>query len=118
MTSAGAGVEDGQPAPSRPELPGCKQGASKNASLVFGVITAVGAILGVIAVVLLALLERPYAASVLLGFGMVAMGVLRLAWPGRPWFSARNRWSDALVYALAGVAILYLAPWTALLSPV
>ncbi len=118
MTSAGAGVEDGQPVASRPELPVSKPGASKNASLVFGIITAVGATLGVIAVVLLAVLERPYAASILLGAGMVVMGLLRLAWPGRPWFSARNRWSDALVYALAGAAILYLAPWTALLSPV
>ena len=92
-------------------------GPSREASMIFGIVTAVAAALGVLGVVFLALLERPHAAAVLLGCGMVMMGLLRGAWPGRPWFSARNRWFDALVFALVGVAILWLSPWTAQIPP-
>lgn len=92
-------------------------GPSREASMIFGIVTAVAAALGVLGVVVLALLERPHAAAVLLGCGMVMMGLLRGAWPGRPWFSARNRWFDALVFALVGVAILWLSPWTAQIPP-
>ena len=96
----------------------CKTtGPSGQASMIFGIVTAVAAALGVLTVVVLALLERPHAATVLLGSGMVMMGFLRGAWPGRPWFSARNRWFDALVFALVGVAILWLSPWTAQIPP-
>ena len=90
---------------------------SKRTTMVFGIATAIGAVVGVFAVVALALLERPHAATVLLGSGMVAMGILRGVWPGRPWFSARTRWSDALVFGLVGVVILWLSPWTAQVPP-
>ena len=89
----------------------------RRASLMFGLLTAAGAILGVLVVAALAFFSRPHAAVLVLGLGMVVMGVLRGLWPGRPWFSSRNRWLDALVYTLVGVAILILAPWTASLPP-
>lgn len=81
--------------------------------MAFGLLTAVGACVGVTVTLLLAALGRPFAAVVVLGAGMVAMGLLRVAWPGRPWFSARSPWSDACAYALVGVLLLWLAPWTA-----
>lgn len=82
----------------------------------FGILTASGACAGVLLTLILALLGRPHAAVLVLGSGMVAMGVLRSVWPGRPWFSARSVWSDACVYALVGAALLWLSPWTSVLS--
>lgn len=81
--------------------------------MIFGLATALGATVGVLVTTLLAAFGRPYAAVVVLGSGMALMGILRAAWPGRPWFSARSRWSDALVYALVGALLLWLSPWTA-----
>ncbi len=89
-------------------------GPDARASLLFGVVTAVGAVAGILAVALLAIFHRPHAAVLVLGTGMVTMGLLRGLWPGNPWFSARNRWSDALVYTTIGALILWLSPWTAL----
>lgn len=83
----------------------------------FGVATATGAILGVLAVFLFAITHHPHRAIVLLGSGMIILGLLRAFWPGRPWFSARNRTLDVIVYLLVGVVLLYLSPWTAAEPP-
>lgn len=86
-------------------------------ALVFGIVTALGAVAVVIATAVFAICDHPYRAVVTLGTGMVILGVLRAAWPGHPWFSARRRWSDAMIYVAAGAVILWLAPWTAQLPP-
>ena len=90
---------------------------SQSASLVFGLATAVLAVVGLLSVFLLALFDHPYRAVVLLGAGMLLAGVLRGVWPGRPWFSARNRWLDVTAYLVVGALLLYLAPWTAAIPP-
>ncbi len=89
------------------------QPVGAKAAYVFGVVTAVGAVAGLLAVVLFILFDHPHRAAVTLGAGMLAMGLLRGLWPGRPWFSSRNRFLDAAAYVGVGVAILYLSPWTA-----
>lgn len=90
---------------------------SRSASLAFGLTTAVLAVVGLLAVFLFALFDHPYRAVVALGAGMLLAGVLRGVWPGRPWFSARNRWLDVTAYLLIGALLLYLAPWTAAIPP-
>lgn len=90
---------------------------SRSAALVFGVVTAILAIVGLFTVFLLALFDHPYRAVIVLGAGAVLAGVLRGAWPGRPWFSARNRWLDVIAYLVVGSLLLYLAPWTAAIPP-
>lgn len=90
---------------------------SSRAHLIFGVATAIGASLTVLATFSFAIFGHPFRAVVTLGVGMVALGVLRAAWPGHPWFSARNRWLDAIAYAAVGAVILWLAPWTAAFPP-
>lgn len=91
---------------------------SRKARLIFGVLTAVGALAIVVTTLLLAAFDHPFRAVVLLGSGMVLFGILRAAWPGQPWFAARSRWSDGLVYALVGAGILWLSPWTATMAPI
>ena len=90
---------------------------SRSAALAFGIVTAVLAICGLFAVFLLALFDHPHRAVVALGAGSLLAGVLRGAWPGRPWFSARNRWLDVAAYLVVGSLLLYLSPWTATIPP-
>lgn len=89
----------------------------KRASLIFGLITAIGVAVGIIAVVVLALTDHPHRAVILLGSGCIVLGVMRGLWPGRPWFAARHRGGDAIAYIVVGAAILWLSPWTATISP-
>lgn len=90
---------------------------SRSASLAFGIVTAILAVTGLLTVFLLALFDHPYRAVVALGAGMLLAGMLRGLWPGRPWFSARNRSLDVTAYLLVGALLLYLAPWTAAIPP-
>lgn len=90
---------------------------STRASWIFGVVTAAGAGAVVLGAFLLALLDHPMRAVVLLGAGMIVLGFLRAAWPRQPWFGARGRWSDGFVYMLVGVALLWLSPWTSAAPP-
>lgn len=90
---------------------------SRRASWIFGVTTAAGAAFVVVTCFILALLDHPFRAVVLLGTGMVLLGVLRAAWPGQPWFGARGRYSDGFVYMAVGALLLWLSPWTAAVPP-
>lgn len=91
--------------------------SSNRASLIFGIATAAMAVIGTLAVLLLAVFDHPYRAVVLLGGGITVLGFLRALWPGRPWFSSRNRWLDVTVYVVVGLAIIWLSPWTAAVPP-
>lgn len=91
--------------------------AAPSGAFIFGVTTSAIAILGVIAVFLLAVFDHPHRAVLLLGWGMILAAVLRGAWPGSPWFSARSRWFDVVVYLIIGGLLLWLAPWTAAIPP-
>ncbi len=90
---------------------------SRRASWIFGVITAAGAVFAVTAAFFLALFDHPFRAVIVLGTGMVVLGVLRAAWPGQPWFGARGRYSDGLIYIAVGALLLWLSPWTAAVPP-
>ena len=75
---------------------------SRSAALVFGVVTAILAIVGLFTVFLLALFDHPYRAVIVLGAGAVLAG---------------NRWLDVIAYLVVGSLLLYLAPWTAAIPP-
>lgn len=79
-------------------------------SLIFGLTTAVMAVLGTAGAVLLVFLVGAWAGAVTIGSLCCLFGVLRAAWPGRPWFAGRSRATDAAVYLAVGIAVLVFAP--------
>ncbi|WP_022867570.1 DUF3017 domain-containing protein [Schaalia vaccimaxillae] len=68
---------------------------------------------GVASVVLLLLLDHPHRAVLSVVVMLIAMAILRLVIPGRPWFACRNRWIDSAVMAAVALAMWYLSPFTA-----
>lgn len=97
--------------------PDCWSAPGRRASQVFGYLTAVGVIVGVLAVIWLAATDHPHRAVLLLGLGSILLGVMRGLWPGKPWFTSRHRLWDCLAFVCIGIAILWLSPWTATISP-
>lgn len=97
--------------------PDCWSAPGRRASQVFGYLTAVGVIVGVLAVIWLAATDHPHRAVLLLGSGSILLGVMRGLWPGKPWFASRHRLWDCLAFVCIGIAILWLSPWTATISP-
>lgn len=97
--------------------PDCWSAPGHRASQVFGYLTAVGVIVGVLAVIWLAATDHPHRAVLLLGLGSILLGVMRGLWPGKPWFTSRHRLWDCLAFVCIGIAILWLSPWTATISP-
>lgn len=87
------------------------------ASQIFGYLTAVGVVIGVLAVIWLAATNHPHRAAVLLGSGSILLGAMRGLWPGKPWFASRHRLGDCLAFVCIGIAILWLSPWTSTISP-
>ncbi len=70
-------------------------------------------VLGVSGVALLALLDHPHRAVLLLVGLLTGMGLMRTFFPGRPWFSSRNRIADAAVFFGLAALIWWFSPWTA-----
>lgn len=86
---------------------------SPRATLFFGIAAAIWTAVILVLAIVLSLTSHPYRSAVAVGLGALVLGVLRGAWPGRPWFASRRRGPDAAVYILVGIAILVFAPWTA-----
>ena len=70
-------------------------------------------IVGVCGAVLLAALNHPHRAVLLLVATLEGLAVARLVIPGRPWFSSRSKWMDVTFFGGVGLLIWYFAPYTA-----
>lgn len=90
------------------------EGVSDRAAFIFGLSTAIFSGLVVLFSALMALLDRPFRAVLVLGIGVAALGILRAAWPGRPWYASRSKWLDVFAFVLAGLVIVLLAPLVSL----
>ncbi|WP_115728709.1 DUF3017 domain-containing protein [Actinomyces culturomici] len=75
--------------------------------------TVVLAVGGVAATALLAALDHPHRAVLVLAATLVLVAGARLAIPGRPWFSSRSKWMDVVVLAGLGLLLWYFSPFTA-----
>ncbi len=71
---------------------------------------------GVLGAALLAALDHPHRAVLLLVGTLLSLAIARLLIPGRPWFASRNRWMDAALLSGIGLAMWYFSPFTATLG--
>jgi hypothetical protein len=90
-----------------------QQGTTSGWATILSVLFVCGA---TVAIALLAWLNQPHKAVLLLVGTLVVMGGLRAVWPGRPWFASRRKWADCGVYLVLAAAIWYLSPFTATLG--
>ena len=60
----------------------------------------------------LMLLQHPDSAVLALAAGCLVLAVLRVTFPGRPWFASRSRVADTLALVLTAALLAHLAPWT------
>ncbi len=73
-------------------------------------------VLSCLVITILAILDHPHKAVLVLVVTMFVMGAMRAVWPGRPWFASRRRWVDVAVYVVLGALIWYFSPYTATLG--
>lgn len=83
---------------------------SSRGARIFGIATAIWSAVVLSAVLVLTLTNHPFRAAMAIGVGIAALGIARGAWPGRPWFASRNRWSDVVVYVAVGILVIVFAP--------
>ena len=64
----------------------------------------------------LAVMNHPHKAVLVLVGTMFIMAAMRAVWPGRPWFASRRRWADVGLFVVLGALIWSFSPYTATLG--